>query len=211
LNPVEELRQLRDLMQKHCFKYGDFTLASGLTSKYYYDGKKVTLRPRSAEIIGRLLVRILREVGAEAVGGLAIGADPIAEAVALASIESGYEIPAFIVRPDPKKHGTREQVAQAFSDEGGELLGPGRRVAVVDDVITTGGSVDKAISVVKALGGEVVAVVVLVERHEGGGQELRDKGYNFISLLHTDEEGNLSIDEGLLQRLGSMPVGRVLR
>ncbi len=207
----EELRELRDLMQRHCFKYGDFTLTSGRKSQYYYDGKKVTLRPRTARVIGCLLAEILREAGAEAVGGLAVGADPIAQSVALASLDSGQEIPAFIVRQDPKKHGTRDQVAEAFVETGAELLGPGRRVAIVDDVITTGGSVDKAIRVVEELGCAVAVVAVLVERHELGGQALRDRGYRFVRLFYTDESGKLFIDEELLRRVRGVSAGRVLR
>jgi orotate phosphoribosyltransferase len=194
----QDIHELRDFLHRFCFRYGDFTLSSGVKSKYYYDGKRATLRPGVARLVGRVVLQLVEEAGAEAVGGLEIGAIPIAQSVGEASLQTGREVPAFIVRKEAKQHGTREQVAEAAPDEGEHLLSPGRKVAIVDDVITTGGSIDKAIEVVEALGCQVVLVVALVERHEGGGQALRDRGYNFRRLFYADEEGYLFIDEALL-------------
>jgi len=193
-----DIYELRDSMRRFCFQYGDFTLASGLRSKYYYNGKRAVLRPGVARLIGRVVFQLVEEAGAEAIGGLEIGSIPIAQSVGAASLEAGREIPAFIVRKEAKQHGAREQVAEAAPDQGEHLLTPGRKVAIVDDVITTGGSIEKAIKVVEALGCQVVLVVALVERHEGGGQSLRDRRYNFRRLFYTDEEGHLFIDEALL-------------
>jgi orotate phosphoribosyltransferase len=194
----QDIYELRDSMQRFCFQYGDFTLSSGLKSKYYYNGKRAVLRPGVARLIGRVVFQLVEDAGAEAVGGPEIGSIPIAQSVGAASLEGGREVPAFIVRKEAKQHGTREQVAEAAPDQGEHLLTQGRKVAIVDDVITTGGSIEKAIEVVEALGCQVVLVVALVERHEGGGQGLRDRGYNFRRLFYTDEEGHLSIDEALL-------------
>jgi len=194
-----DIYELRDSVRRFCFRYGDFTLSSGLKSKYYYNGKRAVLRPGVARLIGRVVFQLVEEAGAEAVGGPEIGSIPIAQSVGAAGLEAGREVPGFIVRKETKRHGAREQVAEAAPDQGEHLLTAGRKVAIVDDVITTGGSIDKAIEVVEALGCKVVLVVALVERHEGGGQGLRDRGYNFRRLFYTDEEGQLSIDEALLR------------
>ena len=209
---ADDLYWLRDLMSEKCIERGDFTLASGLPAKYYYDGRFATLNPRAAKVIGRLVLELVRESGAEAVGGMAVGADPIAASVALSSLDDGGpEVPAFIVRPAAKEHGKRDRVSASFSSDGRDLLSPGRRVAIVDDVITTGGSVREAISAVKELGCEIVLVVALVERHERGGLKLQAEGYNFKRLFYTDKNGALLVDEQLLHRTSGLSGEPVLR
>jgi orotate phosphoribosyltransferase len=199
-------------MSEKCIERGDYTLASGLQAKYYYDGRFATLNPRAARVIGKLILELVRESGAEAVGGMSVGADPIATSVALSSLDDGGpDIPAFIVRPSPKEHGKRDQVSASFATDGGQLLRPGRQVAIVDDVITTGGSIKGAIAAVKELGCEVVLVAALVERHEGGGETLKADGYNFKRLFYTDPDGNLFIDQQLLRRAASVSGEPVLR
>ena len=218
---LEDIQVLQQFMQNACFNYGDFTLSSGRRSRYYYQGKRATFRPKMARIIGDAVLGLLEEVDAEAIGGLEIGANPIADAVGAASLTGRKEIPVFIIRKEQKAHGTRERVAEAcgaephteasLDDWNEHLLKPGRRVAIVDDVITTGGSIETAIEVAEGLGCEVVIVVALVERHEGGGEVLRQRGYNFQRLFYTDEEGHLYIDEAFQQRVaGAAPQG-VLR
>ena len=198
---VGELIRLRDLTAEHCIRKGDFTLASGMAAKYYYDGKQTTLQPEAAKIIGKLVLELLREVQAEAVGGMALGADPIAQAASLASLDDGgVPIPAFIVRAAAKDHGTREQTSAGFALDNEPLLKDGRRVVIVDDVITTGGSINGAIEAVEAKGCRVVAVMALVERHENGGANLTLRGYDFRRLFYTDSNGDLYIDQQLLRR-----------
>jgi orotate phosphoribosyltransferase len=201
--PVDrkDIERLRDLMQRHCLRYGDFTLVSGRRSKYYYNGKRITLRPSGAKLIGEALVDVVLASGAEAVGGPALGAVPIAMAVGLATLSRGRDLPVFVVRMEQKQYGARDRVAEPYPDEGEELLTAGRRVAIVEDAITTGGSVQKAIDAVEALGCRVVLVAVLVERHEGGGAALRSRGYDVLSIFRTDEDGRLSVNDAFLQRL----------
>lgn len=139
-----------------------FHLSSGRTSPYYIDGKKTTLDPRGALLTGRLVFERLRGRGLQAVGGLTLGADPIALAVAMTSAQAGEPIRAFIVRKEPKGHGTDNWI------EGG--LDPGSTVAVVEDVVTSGRSVCLAIERAKAAGHQVAAVVAVVDREEGGAE-----------------------------------------
>lgn len=198
---LTDIERLRELMQRHCFQYGDFTLRSGGKSKYYYNGKRMTLRPSGAQLIGEALVDIVLASGAEAVGGPELGAVPIAMAVGLASLSRGHDLPVFVVREKEKAHGARDRVAEPYADDGDTLLVPGRPVAIVEDAVTTGGAVLMALEAVATLGCRVVLVAVLVERHEGGGDTLRAKGYDVLSLFRSDEEGRLSITEAFVERL----------
>ena len=198
----DDVEALRCLLERHARLVGDFELSSGVKSRFYFDGKRVTLSPRGSALVGRILEPIVAATGAGAVGGLAIGADPIALAVAVESDRTGTNIPAFIVRPEKKGHGTRDAITSSFPVREShadsethhiQLIRPGLRVVVVDDVVTTGASIQKAIDVLKEAGCEVEAVVTLVTRPEGGetAQALR-RDYRYISLYECDEEGNLA-------------------
>ncbi|HXG36960.1 MAG TPA: orotate phosphoribosyltransferase, partial [Dehalococcoidia bacterium] len=131
----DEIEQLRQAMQAHCFQHAPageyFTLTSGRKSRYYYNGKMVTLHPRWRRTIGDVLAEIVLETRAEAVGGMALGACPIADAVSdSAYLRHGTTLPVFIVRPAPKGHGTREEMAFAYAEDGRPLLTSGRKVAI---------------------------------------------------------------------------------
>ncbi len=213
----KEIERLGEMLRRHCLRYGEFALTAGGTSKYYYNGKLATLRPSGAKLIGEALVDVLLASGAEAVGGPALGAVPIAMAVGLASLSRNRELPVFVVRMEQKQYGARDRVAEAYAEDDSVgsppeadeslLLKAGRRVAIVEDAITTGGSVQKAIDALEALGCEVVLVAVLVERHEGGGDALRSRGYDVVSLFRTDEEGRLSVNEAFVERLETAQAG----
>ncbi len=190
----QDIEQLYQLMQSALRHNGPYPLSSGRISKYYYDGKLRTLDPPTAWLIGNVLVDPILDSGAEAVGGLEVGAIPIADAVGIAAHLRGHYLPTFYVRKAAKSHGTQSQVSQALLPHGEELLVPRRRVAIVDDVITTGGSIADAIKVVQDLGCIVTVVIALVERHESEGK-LKGRGFPVLRLFYTDEEGNLFIDE----------------
>ncbi|HEY48771.1 MAG TPA: orotate phosphoribosyltransferase [Dehalococcoidia bacterium] len=177
--------RLLEVFKEHAVLRGDFTLTSGLKTSYYFDGRMVTLWPEGAYLIGKKILTIIMEAGAEAVGGMTMGADPIAAAVAVVSHLEGEPIPAFIVRSDVKGHGTQKRV------EG--PLKAGSKVAIVDDVITTGGSVLRAIDAVEAEGCRVVKVVVVLDRQQGGTEEIRRRGYDFAALLTADAEGEVRL------------------
>ena len=172
-------------LERGALKYGDFTLSSGRTSSYYFDGRLLSLDPEGAGLIGQALLPLVRQAGAQAVGGPTLAADPIVTAVALASREDGNGIPAFIVRKETKEHGTGQLVE-------GPLVA-GSRVAIVDDTCTTGGSLLHAIAAAESLGCDVVKVIALLDRREGGGEELRRRGYDFTALMAATPEGKIEV------------------
>ena len=174
---TESTRRIREIASEvGAFLRGEFTLTSGKKSNYYFDGKKVTLSPEGAYQVGKAIFDQLAGVEIDAVGGVPVGAYPIVAAVALVSYLEGKPIPAFIVREEAKEHGTKRKI------EG--HLREGSRVAMLDDVVTSGGSLLRAIKAVEATNCKVVKVIVLVDRHEGGSDRLKAEGYDFSALLH---------------------------
>jgi orotate phosphoribosyltransferase len=162
-DPTADRDELLSLLLRRSFMARPerpFQLASGKSSPYYLDGKKTTLDPRGAVLVGRLVFSRLRGRGIQAVGGLTLGADPIALAVALTSELAGEPLHAFVVRKQPKGHGTADWI------EGG--LSPASRVAVVEDVVTSGTSICQAIERLQAAGHRVTAALSIVDRHDGG-------------------------------------------
>ncbi|MBN1862353.1 MAG: orotate phosphoribosyltransferase [Dehalococcoidales bacterium] len=171
-----ESRRIRELAHEvGAFLTGEFTLTSGKKSSYYIDGKRITLSPEGAYLVGRAIFNELSGSGVEAVGGVATGAYPMVTAVAMVSHLEGEPVPIFIVREVVKEHGTMRRV------EGN--LKEGARVAILEDVLTTGGSVAKAIEAVEAMGCRVARVIALVDRDEGGSDRLKKAGYDFTALL----------------------------
>ena len=183
MTPVERLLQLA--LERGALNYGEYTLSSGQKSRYYFDGRLLSLNPEGAHLIAQALLPILREAGAQAVGGPTLGADPIVAAVALTSHLEGSPIPAFIVRDAAKSHGTGQRV------EG--PLEPGSRVAIVDDVCTTGASTFRAIEAAEAAGCSVAKVIAILDRVQGGSDELRRRGYDFVCLLEASPEGEVRV------------------
>ena len=172
-------------LARGALKYGQFTLSSGKTSSYYFDGRLLSLDPEGAMLIGQALLPLIRQAEAQAVGGPTLAADPIVTAVALASQEDGDGIPAFIVRKETKEHGMGQLIE-------GPLVA-GSRVAIVDDTCTTGGSLLHAIAAAEGLGCNVVKVIALLDRREGGGDELRRRGYDFTALMAATPEGKIEV------------------
>lgn len=175
--------RLVELFKSKSLQIGNFTLASGMKSTYYFDGKRTTLDPEGAYLSARLILEELKsqKIEADAIGGLTLGADPVVAAVAAVSFaeRDRYKpLPALIVRKEPKKHGT-ERYIEGFQGT------PGSRVVVLDDVCTTGGSALQAIERVEEAGYRVVAVVCLLDRQQGAGRSLRR--YRVLSLLKASE------------------------
>lgn len=176
---TNERERLRDLLKTHSLMFGDFTLASGKKSTFYFDSKKTTLLAEGAFLTARAVLDLVRREGirADAIGGLTLGADPIVCPVAALSHAEGPALRAFIVRKEAKDHGTGRRI------EGN--LEPGSRVIIVDDVVTTAGSTLKAIEAAEEAGHTVVAVICIVDREEGGAEKLAK--YPFHPLFRKSE------------------------
>ena len=151
---IEELRE-------HALVIGEVTLTSGATAQYYVDAKRAILLPAGFRALGELVAEHARELGATAVGGMTMGADP----VACAALAAGADVKAFFVRKDRKQHGLQRWVE-------GPLLASGERCLVVEDVVTTGGSTVKAIERIREEGLEVVGVVSVLDRQAGGAEAI---------------------------------------
>jgi orotate phosphoribosyltransferase len=170
-NLTKDWEELRRLVKERSFKFGDFTLTSGKKSSYYFDGKQVTLYARGAYLLGRLMAAKIAGENIQAVGGLTLGADPMAGSLAVSAYSAGMpDLKLFIVRKEVKGHGTGKRIE-------GPALSPEDRVVVVDDVITSGGSIIKAIEAVRSeVGCEVVKAIALVDRLEGGTENIEALG-----------------------------------
>jgi len=174
-------QSLIEIVREKGLKFGDFTLASGKKASYYLDCRKVTLDSRGALQVGLGILDMLGEDLPDAVGGMAIGADPITASVITLAAVQNRKLSGFIVRKESKAHGTGQDV------EGPVVAG--NRCVIVEDVVTTGGSSLKAIEKVKAAGLEVAGVIAIVDRMEGGKQAFADAGYELRTLLTIEDFG----------------------
>ena len=171
------LKKLRD-----SFLYNSeptFTLSSGRKSRYYIDCKKVTLDGECAYLIARLVLDAIADDAVDAIGGMTLGADPIAVATAVVSFQEDRPLAAFVVRKEPKAHGTTAYI------EG--RVPRGSRIVVVDDVLTSGASTERTIAILKEAGCEIVKVLVLVDRKEGGRDRLTAAGYRVETLFTVED------------------------
>jgi orotate phosphoribosyltransferase len=167
---------LIDLLAKYSAKRGDFTLASGRRSDFYVDARLTTMSPEGLSLIGPIALDALRKADWKptAVGGLTLGADPIAYAISYASASTNSPLRAFTVRKEAKTHGTGKLVEGPFIT--------GDRVVIVEDVITTGSSALHAANAVRDAGGVIIGVLALVDREEGGREQIRSAGIEVVSL-----------------------------
>ena len=178
----DSLVTLRALLADRSARRGQFTLASGRVSSLYIDARLTTMSPEGLALIGPLGLDMLHHAGwrVDAIGGLTLGADPIAYAISYAStLAGGALVRAFTVRKEAKTHGTGRLIEGPFR--------AGDRVAVVEDVITTGASALRAAEAVRAAGGHVAGVLALVDREEGGREALERAGLEVRSLTRARE------------------------
>ena len=173
-------RELHGLLLERSFRFGDFMLSSGRRSTYYFDGKQVTLEGRGLYLVSRLVLDRCRELHVTAVGGLTLGADPIAAGVAALSGTERQPLRAFIVRKAAKEHGTARVIE-------GPPLTEGDRVVLVDDVLTTGGSFLLAHEAVVETGAVVVEAITVVDREEGGADTLASRGIQLHALFRRSD------------------------
>jgi orotate phosphoribosyltransferase len=174
---------LRRLLLARSVQHGDFVLSSGQHSSYYIDCRLSTMSAEGMVLIGRIGLAAIRRAGwaPRAVGGLTMGADPVAYAIAAASHGTELEIDAFSVRKEAKAHGTGQQIEGNFR--------AGDAVVVVEDVITSGGSAQRAIGAVEAAGGKVLGVLAVVDRGQGGRGVLEANGVKVVALTTATDLG----------------------
>src|SRR5262245_23133954 len=171
--------RLLDLFTARAVAFGDFTLASGKKSAYYINSKKVLFHGEAIALLGELLFQSTQDLDFQAIGGLEIGAIPMASAAVLRFQQAGRTMEGFFVRKQAKGHGSQERV------EG--RVGTGDRVVIVDDVLTTGESVVQAIEAITAIGAKVLRVVCIVDRLQGAGERLA--AYDFRPLYTVRDLG----------------------
>ncbi|MCX7759706.1 MAG: orotate phosphoribosyltransferase [Hydrogenothermaceae bacterium] len=171
-------KRLEELIRDRALKVADepiFKLSSGKMSNYYIDLRTVTLDPEGGYVIGNVIYDIVKDKKVDAVGGLTLGADPIAYGTSIVSYINKNPIKPFVVRKEPKGHGTGKQI------EGN--VKPGENVYILEDVVTTAGSSLKAVKVARDFGLNVLGVITLVDREEGGEENIKKEGLELISIF----------------------------
>jgi orotate phosphoribosyltransferase len=174
-------QELIQLFHQRALKFGDFTLASGKKSTYYLDGKQISLHSTGLRLVSHGLLDLLSDVSYSAIGGMTIGADPIVGGVLVAAAERKISLDGFLVRKESKGHGTQRYIEGPVT--------PGSKVVVIDDVVTTGGSALQAVDRIVEYGCEVVCVVGIVDRKEGGAANFAARNLPFRSLLTIEDFG----------------------
>jgi orotate phosphoribosyltransferase len=180
---MSDRERLLELLTRLAYEKRKVTLSSGRESDFYIDTKQASLTAEGHYLVGRLVLAEIRAhfAGAQAVGGMTMGADPIASATSLTSFLERGPLPAFYVRKEPKGHGTNQWL------EGKKSIPAGARVAVVEDVVTTGASTLKAVERVRSEGFSVLGVVALVDREEGGRQAVEAAGVPLRALFRRSD------------------------
>lgn len=185
-NNDPQLSRLIELVKTLSVVHGKVTLASGREADFYVDMRRATLHHEAAPLIGHVMIDLLEENGfpiseIDAVGGLTMGADPVASAMLHAAAARGLDLDAFVVRKEAKDHGMKRQI------EGPEVAG--KRVVVLEDTSTTGGSPLLAAKALEAAGAKVLAVAVIVDRDTGAKQRIEEAGYPYFAALHLEDLG----------------------
>ena len=176
----QDRERLKQILKENSILLGKFKLSSGKESNYYIDARLTTLHPEGVYLVGKIFLdEILKDPEIQAVGGPTMGADPIVGSILSLSYQNGHPIRGFLVRKEEKQHGTGKLVeGNLVSDD---------KVAIVEDIATTGGSILKAIDAVEDAGATVEKVLVIVDREEGARKVLEDIGYEFFSIFKIGE------------------------
>ncbi len=173
--------QLVEEIKSKAVVHGKVTLASGKEADYYVDMRRITLDGVAAPLVGRVMLALTAELEYDAVGGLTLGADPVATAMLHAAAAQGRTLDAFVVRKEGKAHGLQRRI------EGSPV--EGRRVLCVEDTSTTGGSALTAVQALREAGAEVVAVAVVVDRDTGAAQRVQEQGLPYLFAVGKAELG----------------------
>ncbi|MBW2452324.1 MAG: orotate phosphoribosyltransferase [Deltaproteobacteria bacterium] len=179
----QERSELMQIIRNRSYEQREVTLASGRKSNFYFDGKQTTLHARGGLLVGKAFWEALKgfEGPVDGVGGLTLGADPIATATSIAAALDGQEVHAFIIRKEPKGHGTGQWL------EGRKNLPIGSRVVIVEDVTTTGGSSMKAVERAEQEGLKVLGILTLVDRQEGAQENIESQGQTLKAVFTRSE------------------------
>ena len=186
MNVQRRERILSLSIELEAIRYGEFTLSSGEKSNYYFDGRLVTLNPEGSFLIANEIFEIAKTNNASAIGGPTLGADPIVGATVLLSHQLGHPLDGFIVRNAPKDHGMGNQLEGIFNTGAG--------IIIIDDTCSTGGSLIRSADLVESAGANVIKIVTVLDRNQGGREKLESRGYQFTSLLRTGESGSIEVN-----------------
>jgi orotate phosphoribosyltransferase len=180
---VNNKQRLKEILLEKSYRQGKFTLSSGLESDFYIDGKQTTLSAEGAYLCGKEIFALIKNnpEPISSVGGMTLGADPLVTAASMISFLEKQPIPAFIVRKESKGHGTEQYI------EGLKNMEAGSTVALLEDVVTTGGTLLQVIERVEAQGFKVGLIVTVVDRQEGGAENLAKAGYPMKAIFTREE------------------------
>lgn len=181
MNIDEMKKRLAKLLVERSYVEGEVTLTSGRKSDYYFDCKQTALHPEGGWLIGKLFYSMLKGRDIQGVGGMTLGADPLVSAVSVLSFEEDMPIPAFIIRKKSKGHGTNQYL------EGLKNFSEGDKVVLLEDVVTTGGTLITACERVRDAGFEIAAVFSVLDREEGGREKLEEAGLNLEAIFTRNE------------------------
>jgi orotate phosphoribosyltransferase len=183
---MTDKQHLKDLLTKLSYENRVVTLASGKKSSFYFDGKQTSLHPEGQVLLGQFLFKEIQKnfPEAQAIGGPTLGADPLVSAISYTSFLEKNPYPAFIIRKEPKKHGTSAWI------EGVKNIREGMKVVIIEDVITTGGSALKAIEHIEYMNFDILGILSVIDREEGGRENLESKGFKFHSLFKKSDFRN---------------------
>ncbi|MGZ4437649.1 MAG: orotate phosphoribosyltransferase [Nocardioidaceae bacterium] len=178
---MDDRTALVDQIKTKAVVHGRVTLSSGKEADYYVDLRRITLDAQAAPLVGRVMLDLTRDLEFDAVGGLTLGADPVATSMMHAAAAEGRELDAFVVRKAEKAHGMQQRI------EGPSVAG--RRVLAVDDTSTTGGSVLTAVAALREAGADVVGVAVIVDRDTGAKEKVEAEGCSYLFALGAEDLG----------------------
>ena len=178
---MDDRQQLAEQIKDKAVVHGRITLASGREADYYVDLRRITLDAEAAPLVGRVMRELTADLDFDAVGGLTLGADPVATAMLHSAAAQGRRLDAFVVRKAEKAHGLQRRV------EGPDVAG--RRVLAVEDTSTTGGSVLTAVAALREAGAEVVAVAAIVDRDTGAREKVEAEGLEYRAALNLQDLG----------------------
>jgi orotate phosphoribosyltransferase len=180
-SPRDDRQALIEQVKDKAVVHGRVTLSSGAEADYYVDMRRITLDGVASPLVGRVMRDLVRDLDFEAVGGLTLGADPVATAMLHAAAADGQVLDAFVVRKEGKAHGLQRRIEGAPVE--------GRRVLAVEDTSTTGGSALEAVRALRDAGAEVVAVAVIVDRDTGAAERVEEAGLEYRFAIGKDELG----------------------